>query len=157
MKVSKALLFVTVCNLLLFPTGCTKTVYLEREKVVEVKEYVTEQDTMFVPTVAREVVESTIEIQDTSRLSTKYATSEAFVSGGELHHSIWNRPEAFTFDFKMPTLHRDSIIRIREPYPVEVIKEVRVIPNIYKISLGIVIVEIIIALAVAMLKFRKIL
>lgn len=148
----KACLIVTVCF-----TACTKTIYLEKEKLVEVKEYVTEVDTMFVPTVEREVVESTIEIQDTSRLSTKYATSEAFVSGGELHHSIWNRPEAFKFDFKMPTLHRDSIIRIREPYPVEVIKEVRVIPNIYKISLGIVIVEIIGAVGLAMMKFRKIL
>lgn len=154
----KALLFVTVCNLSLFPTGgCTKTVYLEREKIVEVKEYVTETDTIFVPMVEREEVERVTEIQDTSRLSTKYATSEAFVSGGQLHHSLWNRPEAFKFDIKIPTLHRDSTIRIREPYPVEVIKEVRHVPTIYKVCFGIVIAEIIALLGLGVLKFRRLL
>jgi len=151
----KALLFVTVCNLSLLPTGCTKTVYLEREKIVEVKEYVTEIDTVLVPKVESEVVEVVSEIQDTSRLSTKYAISEAFVSGGQLHHSIWNQPEAFKFDITIPTLHRDSIIRVREPYPVEVVKEVRKVPMIHKVCVWIVIAEIIVLLGLGVLKFRR--
>lgn len=137
--------------------ACTKTIYLEKEKLVEVKEYVTQVDTIVVPQVQQEVVEKVVEIQDTSRLSTNYATSEAFVSDGELHHSLWNKPEAFKFDIKMPTLHRDSIIRIREPYPVEVVKEVKVVPAIYKVCLCIVIAEILFALAAIILKYKRVL
>lgn len=147
-----ACLIVTVCF-----TACTKTIYLEKEKLVEVKEYITLTDTIFTPKVDSSKVVQNTEIKDTSRLETTHAMSEAFVANGQLHHSLWQKPNSFKFDIKMPTLHRDSVIRIREPYPVEVIKEVRVIPNIYKISLGIVIGEIIGAVGFAMLKFRKIL
>lgn len=147
-------LFVTV---LFIETACAKTVYLEKEKIVEVKEYVTHTDSIIIPKIQRDTIEVVAEIQDTSRLSTRYATSEAFVIRGELHHSIWNLPEAFHFNIDIPTLHRDSIIRIREPYPVEVIKEVRKVPGIYKACLWIVIGEVLLLLGIGVLRFRKIL
>ena len=134
--------------------GCAKTVYLEREKLVEVKEYVTTTDTVYIPKVEREEVAQIIEIADTSKLETTHAYSEAFVAEGKLHHSLFNKPETFRFDIKIPTLHRDSIIRIREPYPVEVVKEVRTIPALYKSCLLIVIGEILLLIAYIVLKRR---
>lgn len=142
---------------LLANTSCTKTIYLEKEKVVEVKEYITQTDTIIVPKVEREEVVKVVEIADTSRLETTHAMSEAFVSEGQLHHSLWNKPETFKFDIQIPTLHKDSIVRIREPYPVEVVKEVRTIPNIYKVCLWLIIGEVIFAILAIVLKFKRIL
>lgn len=134
--------------------GCAKPIYLEREKVVEVKEYITTTDTVFIPKVQREIVSQLVEIADTSTLETTYAYSEAFVSDGKLHHSLFNKPETFNFDIKIPTLHKDSIVKILEPYPVEVIKEVRTIPALYKSCLLIVIGEILLLIAYIVLKRR---
>lgn len=148
---------IIIALLSLVNASCAKTVYLEKEKVVEVKEYVTQTDTVFVPKVEREEVVMVVEIADTSRLETTHAMSEAFVSEGQLHHSLWNKPEKFKFDIQIPTLHRDSIVRIREPYPVEVVKEVKTIPNIYKVCLWLIIGEVIFAAIALILKFKRIL
>lgn len=128
--------------LLAFP-GCTKVVYLTEEKEVKVTEYVTKKDTVFVPKIEIEKVEVVKPITDTSRLETSFAYSEAWVSGEKLEHTLFNKPNAFKFDFKVPTTHRDSIVTIREPYPVEVIKEVKKIPNAYRIAFWFVIFEIV--------------
>ena len=148
---------IIIALLSLVNASCAKTVYLEKEKVVEVKEYVTQTDTVFVPKVEREEVVKVVEIADTSRLETTHALSEAFVSEGQLHHSLWNKPESFKFDIQIPTLHKDSIVRIREPYPVEVVKEVKTIPNIYKVCLWLIIGEVIFAAIALILKFKRIL
>lgn len=134
--------------------SCAKPIYLEREKIVEVKEYVTTTDTVYIPKVEREEVEKYVAITDTSKLETTYAYSEAFVSEGELHHSLFNKPETFKFDIEIPTFHKDSIIKIREPYPVEVVKEVRTVPALYKSCLLIVIGEILLLIAYIVLKRR---
>ena len=134
--------------------SCAKPIYLEREKVVEVKEYITTTDTVYIPKVEREEVEQYVELADTSRLETTHAYSEAFVAEGKLHHSLFNKPETFKFDIKVPTFHRDSIIKIREPYPVEVVKEVRTVPALYKSCLLIVIGEILLLIAYIVLKRR---
>lgn len=134
-----ALLF----SILLAIFGCTKVVYLTEEKEVKVTEYVTKTDTLFVPEVKVERVEIVKPITDTSRLETTYAYSEARVSGEKLEHILFNKPNAFKFDFKVPTLHRDSIVTIREPYPVEVVREVKKIPNAYRIAFWFVIFEIV--------------
>lgn len=141
---------------LLANTSCTKTIYLEKEKVVEVKEYITQTDTVFVPKVEREEVAKVVEIKDTSRLETTHAMSEAFVAEGQLHHSLWQKPETFKFDIQIPTLHKDSIIRVREPYPVEVVKEVKTIPAFYKACFWLIIGEVIIAVIAFVLKFKRI-
>lgn len=147
----KACLIVTVCL-----TACTKTVYLEKEKIVEVKEYVTLTDTIFTPKVDSSKVVQNTEIKDTSRLETTHAMSEAFVANGQLHHSLWNKPNSFKFDLQIPTLHKDSIIRIREPYPVEVVKEVKTIPALYKACFWLILGEVIIAVIALVLKFKRI-
>lgn len=140
----------------LVATSCAKTVYLEKEKIVEVKEYVTHTDTIFIPKINREEVATAIEIKDTSRLETTHAMSEAFVAEGQLHHSLWQKPETFKFDIQIPTLHKDSIIRVREPYPVEVVKEVKTIPAFYKACFWLIIGEVIIAVLALVLKFTRI-
>lgn len=141
----------------LVATSCAKTVYLEKEKIVEVKEYVTHTDTIFIPKINREEVATAIEIKDTSRLETTHAMSEAFVAEGQLHHSLWQKPETFKFDIQIPTLHKDSIIRVREPYPVEVVKEVKTIPAFYKACFWLIIGEVIFAAIALILKFKRIL
>lgn len=150
------ILAILIALLALFGGACTKTVYLEKEKIVEVKEYVTQTDTIFVPKVEREEVNEKKEITDTSRLETTHAMSEAFVADGLLHHSLWNKPESFKFDIQIPTLHKDSIIRIREPYPVEVVKEVKTIPALYKVCFWLILGEVIIAVIALVLKFKRI-
>lgn len=139
-----------------FANSCAKTVYLEKEKLVEVKEYVTLTDTIIVPKIEREIVVEKIEITDTSKLQTTHALSEAWVIKGELHHTLWQKPESFKFDIQIPTLHKDSIIRIREPYPVEIIREVKYIPNIYKVCLWLIIGEVLFAVIAIVLKFKRI-
>ena len=136
--------------------SCAKPVYLEREKFVEVKEYVTTTDTVYIPKVEREEVSEKKEITDTSRLETAHAKSVAFVAEGKLHHSLWNKPETFKFDIQIPTLHKDSIVRIREPYPVEIVKEVKHTPTIYKVCLWLIIGEVIFAAIALILKFKRI-
>lgn len=123
--------------------SCTKTVYLTEEKEVEVKEYVTLRDTIIVPRVRVDTLIQYREIPDTSRLENKYSASEAWVVKDSIHHTLWLKPFNFKFDIKIPQLHKDSIIRIREPYPVEVIKEVRHIPTFFWICFGVIVLEII--------------
>lgn len=150
------ILAILIALLALGGSSCTKTVYLEKEKIVEVKEYVTQTDTVYKPKVEREEVSEKKEITDTSRLETTYAMSEAFVADGQLHHSLWNKPDSFKFDIQIPTLHKDSIIRIREPYPVEVVKEVKTIPALYKVCFWLILGEVIIAVIALVLKFKRI-
>lgn len=150
------ILAILIALLALGGSSCTKTVYLEKEKIVEVKEYVTQTDTVYKPKVEREEVSEKKEITDTSRLETTYAMSEAFVAEGKLHHSLWNKPESFKFDVQIPTLHKDRIIRIREPYPVEVVKEVKTIPALYKVCFWLILGEVIIAVIALVLKFKRI-
>ena len=61
---------------------------------------------------------------DTSRLSTRYAESEAYVSGGQLHHSLRNRSEALIpIETKIPiTIHFESNSSIRDKRTVEVVE-----------------------------------
>lgn len=150
------ILALLIALLTLCGSSCTKTVYLEKEKIVEVKKYITHTDTLFVPKVEREEVSEKKEITDTSRLETAHAKSVAFVAEGKLHHSLWNKPETFKFDIQIPTLHNDSIVRIREPYPVEVVKKVKHTPTIYKVCLWLIIGEVIFAAIALILKFKRI-
>ena len=148
---------VPIVALALLVGSCAKPIYLEREKVVEVKEYITTTDTVYIPKVEREEVEQYVELADTSRLETTHAYSEAFVAEGKLHHSLFNKPETFKFDIKVPTFHRDSIIKIREPYPVEVVEEVKHIPALYKVCFWLILGEVLLAIIAIVLKFKRIL
>ena len=61
---------------------------------------------------------------DTSRLSTRYAESEAYVSDGQLHHSLRNKSEALIpIETKIPiTIHFESNSSIRDKRTVEVVE-----------------------------------
>ena len=61
---------------------------------------------------------------DTSRLSTCYAESEAYVKDGQLHHSLRNRSEALIpIETKIPiTIHFESNSTIRDKRTVEVVE-----------------------------------
>lgn len=148
---------VIIVALALLVDSCAKPIYLEREKVVEVKEYITTTDTVYTPKVEREEVVQYVEITDTSKLNTTYAYSEAFVTNGKLQHCLLNNPSAFKFRINIPTFHRDSIIRTREPYPVEVIKEVKHIPAFYQVCFWLILGEVLLAITAIVLKFKRIL
>ena len=61
---------------------------------------------------------------DTSRLSTRFAESEAYVSNGQLHHSLRNMSEALIpIETKIPiTIHFESKATIRDKRTVEVVE-----------------------------------
>lgn len=61
---------------------------------------------------------------DTSRLSTRFAESEAYVSNGQLHHSLRNKSEALIpIETKIPiTIHFESKATIRGKRTVEVVE-----------------------------------
>lgn len=61
---------------------------------------------------------------DTSRLSTRFAESEAYVSNGQLHHSLRNKSEALIpIETKIPiTIHFESKATIRDKKTVEVVE-----------------------------------
>lgn len=61
---------------------------------------------------------------DTSRLATRYAESEAYVSKGQLHHSLRNKSEALIpIETKIPiTIHFESKATIRDKRIVEVVE-----------------------------------
>lgn len=61
---------------------------------------------------------------DTSRLSTRYAESEAYVSEGRLFHSLRNRSEALIpIETKIPvTIHFESRDSIKDRASVEIVE-----------------------------------
>lgn len=61
---------------------------------------------------------------DTSYLATRYAESEAYVSKGQLHHSLRNRSEALIpIETKIPiTIHFESRSSIKDRHAVEVVE-----------------------------------
>lgn len=61
---------------------------------------------------------------DTSRISTRFAESEAYVSNGQLHHSLRNKSEALIpIETKIPiTIHFESKASIRDKHTVEVVE-----------------------------------
>ena len=61
---------------------------------------------------------------DTSRLSTLFAESEAYVSNGQLHHSLRNKSEALIpIETKIPiTIHFESKATIRDKRTAEVVE-----------------------------------
>lgn len=61
---------------------------------------------------------------DTSRLSTRFAESEAYVSNGQLHHSLRNKSDALIpIETKIPiTIHFESKATLRDKKTVEVVE-----------------------------------
>lgn len=61
---------------------------------------------------------------DTSKLSTRFAESEAYVSNGQLHHSLRNKSEALIpIETKIPiTIHFESKATIQDKRTVEIVE-----------------------------------
>lgn len=82
------------------------------------------RDSIFLVKVEAEKDSVVLPDTDTSYLSTRYAESEAYVSGGRLHHSLRNRSEALIpIEVRMPVkIHFESKSSIRDRHAVEVVE-----------------------------------
>lgn len=82
------------------------------------------RDSIVYITVEAEKESAILPDTDTSRLATRYAESEAYVSKGQLHHSLRNRSEALIpIETKIPiTIHFESRSSIKDRHAVEVVE-----------------------------------
>ena len=98
--------------------------YQKDSVVTVIKDTTIFRDSIIYVKVEAEKESAIIPDTDTSRLSTRYAESEAYVSGGQLHHSLRNRSEALIpIETKIPiTIHFESNSSIRDKRTVEVVE-----------------------------------
>lgn len=92
-------------------TGTTDSVRVEvHERIVEVRDTVK----VYLPDERAENTTS----DTTSRIETSAAVSTAKVSGGQLHHAIWNKQQpigvAVDMEFKVEDITKERITTIRE-------------------------------------------
>ena len=98
--------------------------YQSDSVVTVIKDTTIFRDSIIYVKVEAEKESAIIPDTDTSRLSTRYAESEAYVSGGQLHHTLRNRSEALIpIETKIPiTIHFESNSSIRDKRTVEVVE-----------------------------------
>ena len=98
--------------------------YQKDSVVTVIKDTTIFRDSIIYVKIESEKESAIIPDTDTSRLSTRYAESEAYVSGGQLHHSLRNRSEALIpIETKIPiTIHFESNSSIRDKRTVEVVE-----------------------------------
>ena len=98
--------------------------YQKDSVVTVIKDITIFRDSIIYVKIEAEKESAIIPDTDTSRLSTRYAESEAYVSGGQLHHSLRNRSEALIpIETKIPiTIHFESNSSIRDKHTVEVVE-----------------------------------
>ena len=97
----------------------------QRDSVtVTIRDSVIYRDSILYVRIEAEKESVVIPDTDTSRLSTVYAESEAFVAGGRLHHSMRNRSDALIpIETKIPvTIHFESKASIKDWHSVEVVE-----------------------------------
>lgn len=98
----------------IFLVGCCSNKQLASEThydvQTEVRERVVYRDTIIYKEVPQESQAQTVR-DTTSHLETSVAVSDARInSDGSLSHSLENKPIFFGINFKMPELHRDSVV-----------------------------------------------
>ena len=147
--------------LLLAVVSCSTVKYVP---VVE-KEYVTVRDSVFFRDttikyqIEKERYTDYAGLLDTLRLSTEYASAEAYIdtTANLLKGRIENKPEKeIQIKWKEKIVYRDSLIYKEKPYPVEVIKEVKYVPFIVKLLAWIGGIALLAVAAYIALKFIKI-
>lgn len=99
---------------LLFLGGCCANKQLASDTHddlrTEVRERIIYRDTVIYVEVPQESQAQTVR-DTTSHLETSVAVSDARInSDGSLSHSLENKPIFFGINFKMPELHRDSVV-----------------------------------------------
>lgn len=98
----------------IFLVGCCSNKQLASETnedvKTEVRERVVYRDTIIYKEVPQESQAQTVR-DTTSHLETSVAVSDARInSDGSLSHSLENKPILFKINFKMPELHRNSVV-----------------------------------------------
>ena len=98
--------------------------YQKDSLVTVIKDTTIFRDSIIYVKIEAEKESAIISDTDTSRLKTSYAESEAYVSGGQLHHFLRNRSEALIpIETKIPiTIHFESNSSIRDKHTVEVVE-----------------------------------
>ena len=122
--VRKSLLIVAVVAMVSCGPARVVQDYQKDSVVTVIKDTTIFRDSIIYVKVEAEKESAIIPDTDTSRLSTRYAESEAYVSGGQLHHSLRNRSEALIpIETKIPiTIHFESNSSIRDKRTVEVVE-----------------------------------
>lgn len=114
--------------LMVMAGGCGPTRVIQESQKdsvsVIVKDTVIFRDTVIYVKVEAEKDSVVLPDTDTSRLSTRYAESEAYVKYGQLHHSLRNKSEALIpIETKLPiTIHFESKSSISDRSAVEVVE-----------------------------------
>lgn len=98
--------------------------YQKDSVVTVVKDITIYRDSIIYVKIEAEKDSAVLPDTDTSRLCTRFAESEAYVSNGQLHHSLRNKSEALIpIETKIPiTIHFESKATIRDKRTVEVVE-----------------------------------
>lgn len=98
--------------------------YQKDSVVTVIKDTTIYRDSIIYVNIEAEKDSAVLPDTDTSRLSTRFAESEAYVSNGQLHHSLRNKSEALIpIETKIPiTIHFESKATIRDKRTVEVVE-----------------------------------
>lgn len=123
---------------LFFAISCSTVKYVPVEtiKEVHVKDSVFFRDTTIKYQIEKERYTDYAGLLDTLRLSTEYASAEAYIdtTANLLKGRIESKPDKeIQIKWKEKIVYRDSLIYKEKPYPVEVIKEVKYVPWIVKL------------------------
>ena len=106
--------------------GSAKVVqdYQKDSVVTVIKDTTIYRDSIIYVKIEAEKDSAVLPDTDTSMLSTRFAESEAYVSNGQLHHSLRNKSEALIpIETKIPiTIHFESKATIRDKRIVEVVE-----------------------------------
>ena len=123
--IKKSLLTFTVIAIVSCGTPAKIAQDYQKDSVVTViKDTTIFRDSIIYVRVEADKESAIIPDTDTSRLSTRYAESEAYVKDGQLHHSLRNRSEALLpIETKIPiTIHFESNSAIRDNRTVEFVE-----------------------------------
>lgn len=98
--------------------------YQKDSVVTVIKDTTIYRDSIIYVKIEAEKDSVVLPVTDTSRLSTRFAESEAYVSNGQLHHSLRNKSEALIpIETKIPiTIHFESKATLRDKRTVEVVE-----------------------------------
>lgn len=113
--------------------SCTLIRYIPIETKVIERDTLIKIDSIIIE-LPNEVKNNNVPYNKKSVLETSLAKSEAYLDSttNELKHSLENKPQS---KLKADTVFKVKIKEVEKQVPVEVIKEVPYIPNIYKYSM----------------------
>ena len=115
-----------IAVLMMVACGPTRIVqdYQKDSVVTVIKDTTIFRDSIVYVRIEAEKESAVLPDTDTSRLSTRYAESEAYVSNGQLHHFLRNRSEALIpIETKIPiTIHFESNSTVQNKRTVEVVE-----------------------------------